>query len=163
LFFHYPENALAWFWLASFVVIGLCLGSFISAIIDRTRKGQSFITTKNKNAARSACPACGHTLQSKDLVPLFSWIVQKGRCRYCRAAIPGFYPLLEISSAAYAVGIFLLLGFSVSAFFFLAAWPFVFSYFFLLVRDKTHHTNLFVSVIFILLVFSLYQILYFYT
>lgn len=47
---------------------------------------------------RSACPHCGERLRIRDLVPLLSWLVHRGRCRFCGAALPLFYPAVEVIS-----------------------------------------------------------------
>jgi leader peptidase (prepilin peptidase)/N-methyltransferase len=46
------------------------------------------------------CPHCGHILQPGDLIPLFSWLWLKGRCRYCKAGISVQYPLVEFGTAS---------------------------------------------------------------
>lgn len=51
---------------------------------------------------RSQCPACGITLQPADLVPLWSWLRARGRCRHCGARLSLWYPLVEL--AAIAIG-----------------------------------------------------------
>ena len=83
-------------------VLGLAFGSFASALIHRIPQGQSAWNIK----ARSACPNCDKTLQAKDLVPLLSWLFSKGRCQYCSAVIPKFYPLLEMFGCVMALTIF---------------------------------------------------------
>ena len=85
-----------------YAILGLCLGSFSSAIAHRTAEGESWIVDKRKGdvqPARSNCPSCGHTLSFFDLIPLFSWIFLKGECRYCHTKIPVRYPLLELTGA----------------------------------------------------------------
>ncbi|MEQ9608585.1 MAG: A24 family peptidase, partial [Kiloniellaceae bacterium] len=52
---------------------------------------------------RSRCEACGHTLGAADLVPLFSWLVLKGRCRHCGARLGTFYLLIELAALGVAV------------------------------------------------------------
>ena len=70
---------------------------------------------------RSACPACGHTLGAGDLVPVFSWLFLRGRCRYCGARIPLRHLLEELLGGAAALlcgarfGTGPLLGFSLPA------------------------------------------------
>lgn len=44
------------------------------------------------------CPDCGHRLSAKDLIPLFSWLALKGKCRYCQRPISTQYPLVELLS-----------------------------------------------------------------
>src|SRR5690606_32843562 len=48
---------------------------------------------------RSRCLHCGHTLAWYDLVPLVSWLVQRGKCRYCGVSIGFFEPLMEVGVA----------------------------------------------------------------
>ena len=45
--------------------------------------------------SRSACPACGHVLTAPDLIPLFSWLFLRGKCRHCKAPISPRYPITE--------------------------------------------------------------------
>ena len=76
------------------VVIGLFFGSFVNCVAYRSVRGESFLT------GRSHCPACGHTLSAGELIPLFSWLIQRGRCRHCGAKISLRYPLAELGCAA---------------------------------------------------------------
>ena len=48
---------------------------------------------------RSACPTCSHTLAWYDLIPIFSWLLLRGHCRYCNAPISPLYPLIELFTA----------------------------------------------------------------
>ncbi len=67
---------------------GLFLGSFLNCIIYRTSIGK-------KPEGRSYCPKCKHTLQTRDLIPLFSFLFLLGKCRYCKKKISLEYPLIE--------------------------------------------------------------------
>jgi leader peptidase (prepilin peptidase)/N-methyltransferase len=58
---------------------------------------------------RSRCPACGTTLRPRDLVPLWSWLALRGRCRYCGSRLGAWYPLVELAAAAIGTVPFLLL------------------------------------------------------
>ena len=69
-------------------VLGLVFGSFASMLSHRLASGGDV------GGRRSACPACGATLSARDLVPLFSWLFLRGRCRHCRAAIGWRYPAI---------------------------------------------------------------------
>ncbi|MEN9413232.1 MAG: hypothetical protein RLZZ342_319 [Candidatus Parcubacteria bacterium] len=73
-------------------LFGLIVGSFLNVVI--LRKGVRGI------GGRSACPHCMHTLSWYDLVPVLSWIVLRGKCRYCAARISVQYPLVELATAA---------------------------------------------------------------
>lgn len=80
-----------------FFLLGLEIGSFLNVCIDRLPRGESIVKPP------SHCEACGHRLAAKDLIPLFSYLWLRGRCRYCRASIPGklFYVEL-VSGVIYA-------------------------------------------------------------
>ncbi len=71
---------------------GLVLGSFINAWVWRTHKGLSVAK------GRSKCPSCKHTLAWYDLVPVLSYLVLRGKCRYCTKHISIQYPLVEAST-----------------------------------------------------------------
>lgn len=111
-----------------FAFLGALLGSFASAIIHRVEAGTSWIfAEKNKTAARSQCPKCHHQLKVIDLIPLFSWLLLRGRCRYCQGKISSFYVALEVLSIVVASVIFIAVGFSIIGFLLLAIWPFILS------------------------------------
>ena len=65
---------------------GLCLFSFVNVLVWRLPRNMNFLTD------RSRCPFCGQTLNWRDLIPVFSWLLLKGRCRYCGEKIPLRYP-----------------------------------------------------------------------
>lgn len=69
-------------------IFGLIIGSFLNALIWRMKAKKSILE-------RSCCPKCKHILGVKDLIPLFSFFWQKGRCRYCQKKISWQYPLVE--------------------------------------------------------------------
>lgn len=72
--------------------IGAMFGSFSSVLIERWHSGKKGILLW-----RSECPQCHNTLTARELIPIFSYIFQWGKCKNCRTKIPFFYPLLEIS------------------------------------------------------------------
>ncbi|HCW31995.1 MAG: type IV prepilin leader peptidase PilD, leader peptidase (prepilin peptidase) / N-methyltransferase [Candidatus Peregrinibacteria bacterium GW2011_GWE2_39_6] len=74
-------------------ILGLLLGSFLSVLIYRLHTGETGIIL-----GRSFCPHCNHRLSAKDLVPLISYLIQGGKCRYCKKKIPWHYPVLELST-----------------------------------------------------------------
>lgn len=89
--------------IAILLVWGLCFGSFVNALVWRIHK-QSKAGKKNKDKysiskGRSMCVDCGHILSAKDLVPIFSWMSQKGKCRYCKKPISWQYPVVEVATA----------------------------------------------------------------
>ncbi len=67
------------------------LGSFCNVVIYRLRSGDSPMR------GRSYCPHCKHELSAADLVPVVSYLLLRGRCRYCRGQISPQYPLVEIA------------------------------------------------------------------
>ena len=63
-------------------LFGSALGSFINVIVNRYNTGLSFFK------GRSICFSCNHKLQTKDLVPILSFLFLRGKCRYCQSKIP---------------------------------------------------------------------------
>jgi len=78
-------------------VLGLVMGSAVTAIAHRVPRGLSWVR------GRSACPSCGHVLTVIDLVPVLSWASTGGRCRYCRVRVPWRYPLTELACGTWAL------------------------------------------------------------
>jgi len=74
--------------------LGACVGSFCSAWLYRTRHGGSIV------AGRSQCTVCKHQLSPIDLIPVVSWLVCRGRCRYCKAKFSWTYLALEVGMGA---------------------------------------------------------------
>lgn len=68
---------------------GITIGSFLNVLIYRLPKKENIVTT------RSHCMSCGYQLKWYDLVPLFSYLVLRGKCRKCKARISVQYPLIE--------------------------------------------------------------------
>lgn len=102
--------------------VGLSLGSFASLLAYRWPRGMRW------TVARSQCPACGHALGPRDLVPLFSWLLSGGKCRYCKAAVSKRYPLLEITAAAMALSAYAAIGWHWPLIPVLCALPFAMAY-----------------------------------
>ena len=80
------------FWLA---VLGAVLGSFLDCAASRWAAGDP-----HPFQGRSRCGSCGHTLGARDLVPVFSFLLRRGRCRYCGARIPARCLVSELAGAA---------------------------------------------------------------
>lgn len=77
-------------------VFGTILGSFINALSYRFNTGRGM-------GGRSKCDTCGHVLGAADLVPVFSYIFLRGRCRFCSARISIQNPLVELTAALLSV------------------------------------------------------------
>jgi len=78
------------FFYALIFIFGLIIGSFLNCVIYRLETSKSFLK------GRSFCPHCNHKLALFDLIPVFSFICLKGKCRYCAKKISLQYPLVEI-------------------------------------------------------------------
>jgi len=71
-------------------LLGLLIGSFLNVVIYRIPRGESIVSPG------SHCPACGHSLRAWELIPVLSFIIQKGQCRNCQASISWRYPAVEL-------------------------------------------------------------------
>lgn len=83
------------FWVMA-LFLGLSLGSFTTCVMYRLPRGISLWRQQN-GSQRSFCPSCDHALQWRDLLPVLSWVMQKGKCRYCGMKISAYYPMVEIT------------------------------------------------------------------
>src|SRR5690606_6942893 len=96
--------------IAVLALLGLCLGSFVNALVFRVH-AQSKLKSGSKkkigkrdvdlsvSRGRSVCIHCGHELAAKDLIPLLSWLLLRGKCRYCHRPISWQYPLVELTAS----------------------------------------------------------------
>lgn len=75
-------------------LIGAAMGSFVGAMTWRIKNKKDFVKD------RSECEYCHHKLEPLDLVPIFSWVFLRGKCRYCKAKIGVTTLILEVSLAA---------------------------------------------------------------
>jgi leader peptidase (prepilin peptidase)/N-methyltransferase len=73
--------------------LGLVLGSFANVVIARVPDGGSVVRPP------SSCPHCGVPIAPRDNIPVVSWLLLRGRCRECGAAISARYPLVELACA----------------------------------------------------------------
>lgn len=92
-------------------IFGLICGSFLNAVIFRLHAHKSFLR------GRSFCPRCGRVLEPRDLIPVLSFILLKGRCRSCQKPISWQYPLVELATG---------ISFSLLYFVFSWSWAFIF-------------------------------------
>jgi leader peptidase (prepilin peptidase)/N-methyltransferase len=95
------------------IFLGLCLGSFVNALVWRIHKQAEIKeshTAQSPNQlealsivkGRSMCLHCGHDLAPKDLVPVLSWLYLRGKCRYCKKPIDDT-PVAELLTALLVV------------------------------------------------------------
>lgn len=92
-------------------IFGLCFGSFLNVVILRAFSGESIVLPPSK------CPNCKHKLAWYDNIPVFSFILLRGKCRYCNEKISIQYPIVELVTGLLFLGLFYKFGLS---------WNFVF-------------------------------------
>lgn len=83
---------------------GTAFGSFLNVLAWRLPRGESLLWPPSR------CPSCGRRLATRDLVPVLSWVLLGGRCRYCGAGIHWRYPLVELLSGLSLVVPYVLVG-----------------------------------------------------
>ena len=103
--FYFPPLFAAYM-LALAFIFGACLGSFVNCIEWRIQNKKGSIL------GRSNCPHCGHKLGFLDLIPIFSYIFLRGKCRYCREKISPRYLAVELVFGFAFAGILAYFGLS---------------------------------------------------
>ena len=78
---------------AMLFLVGACVGSFCNVLIYRIPREEEFVRTP------SHCMTCGHELKWYELIPVFSWLAQGGKCRACKKALSRQYPIVEAMNA----------------------------------------------------------------
>ena len=76
---------------------GLIVGSFVNLVSTRLPKGESIAWD------RSRADCCGTVLSARELVPVFSWLAQRGRCVHCGAKVTARHPVVELAGAGIGV------------------------------------------------------------
>jgi leader peptidase (prepilin peptidase)/N-methyltransferase len=135
------------------IILGLCLGSFLNVIIYRLpiilqtnwrTECENFLKGNSENILsskftlskpRSFCPHCKKALKFFDNIPLISYLILKGQCRFCTTSISYQYPLVEIIASAIAVFLGFQFGFSLHT---IAALIFCYTLFVLTLIDLKH-------------------------
>jgi leader peptidase (prepilin peptidase)/N-methyltransferase len=79
--------------LAPAALFGLLIGSFLNVVAWRLPRGESLVKPRSK------CPGCSTQLKPYDNIPLFSWLVLRGKCRGCGERISARYPIVEAVTA----------------------------------------------------------------
>jgi leader peptidase (prepilin peptidase)/N-methyltransferase len=91
-----------WILLAFSFLVGACVGSFLNVVIYRIPRDKSLVTPP------SSCPACNRHIQFYDNIPLISWLLLLGKCRYCKARISPRYFIIELLTGLVFAGVFML-------------------------------------------------------
>lgn len=81
-------------------IFGACIGSFLNVVIWRLPRGLSIVFPG------SHCPCCGRAVRHYDNVPVLSWLVLRGRCRFCGVRISPRYLCIETVTALMLVGLY---------------------------------------------------------
>ncbi len=98
--------------LILFFASGLIIGSFLNVVIHRFKTKESVVKK------RSYCPHCKKTLKNRDLIPVLSFLLLKGKCRSCKKPISIQYPLVELALALLFLAVYLRFGFSFNTLYF---------------------------------------------
>ena len=79
------------------MILAVVIGSFLGVVVRRLPQGRPIIWS------RSRCEFCQAALTTRDLLPLISWALARGRCRRCGHSLGWFYPAIEIAAAMVAL------------------------------------------------------------
>ena len=83
-----------------FLILGLVVGSFLNVVISR-------FNTNRTLGGRSACMSCQTKLNWYELIPLFSFVTLRGRCRSCSSKISLIYPIVELVTGLMFLGLYM--------------------------------------------------------
>ncbi|MBM3617888.1 MAG: prepilin peptidase [Alphaproteobacteria bacterium] len=97
------------FIIALVIITGLVFGSFVTLASYRLPLDEPI------GGGRSRCPSCKTFLGVAALVPVFSWLFQRGKCRYCEASVSARYPVTEVAQAALFLAVYCVFGISVQS------------------------------------------------
>lgn len=97
------------FWGVYIALMGFAIGSFLNVLIYRMPMNIS------PARGRSFCPACGHTLCFRDLIPVVSFLALRGKCRYCGGRISARYPAVELVNGLVWLMLYMVYGLSLPA------------------------------------------------
>ena len=93
--------AVEWIWLVFIFALGACIGSFLNVVIYRLPREKSLVTPP------SACPSCNTPIRFYNNIPLFSWMLLRGKCPDCKAPISARYFIVELLTALLFGGFYL--------------------------------------------------------
>lgn len=83
---------MTYFYFCFFFILGTIMGSFYNVVGLRLPNGESIISPP------SHCPKCNHRLKATELIPIISFVLQKGKCKNCKDKISWYYPVFEFIS-----------------------------------------------------------------
>ncbi len=89
-------------WLSTLLfvtAVGACIGSLVNVLVYRIPLGVDVVTPASR------CPKCGHKLTWRENIPIFGWLLLRGKCRFCKAKISPEYPIVETIVAVLFGGI----------------------------------------------------------
>ncbi|HIE4215492.1 TPA: prepilin peptidase [Proteus mirabilis] len=91
---------LSWYMPITFFIIGVCIGSFVNVVIYRyplimLQKYNSSFNKISLSYPASHCTVCKNKILKRDNIPVLSWLLRKGRCRYCDTKISINYLITE--------------------------------------------------------------------
>lgn len=103
------------------LIFGLLIGSFLNVVVYRLPIGINHPDSKINlaNPRRSFCPVCEQRLGALELIPIFSFLLQKGKCRRCSSAISWQYPLVELMAALTSAFVVFQFGITIAGGFYL--------------------------------------------
>ncbi|MGN0620595.1 MAG: prepilin peptidase [Porcipelethomonas sp.] len=87
-------------------IFGICIGSFLNVLICRLPNNESIIKRS------SHCVKCGQKIRQRDLIPIVSWLLLKGKCRSCGEKISPRYPIVEAMNAIIYIITFTVMDFN---------------------------------------------------
>lgn len=87
-------------WVAAF---GACVGSLVNVLVYRLPLGLDVVTPSSR------CPNCETRLTWRENIPIFGWLMLRGRCRFCRSPISAEYPIVEAFTALLWAAVFVVL------------------------------------------------------
>jgi leader peptidase (prepilin peptidase)/N-methyltransferase len=96
------------------LLFGLILGSFLNVCIHRIPQKESIIRPP------STCPECKEMIRFYDNIPLVSYVILRGKCRFCKKPIPIRYPIVELLTGLLSVALFIRYGLTTRYFLFFA-------------------------------------------
>ena len=133
-----------------FLCLGACIGSFLTMLTHRLPNKED-IVFKN-----SYCPKCGKKLEIKSLIPIVSYILQKGKCLECGKKISIRYPLIEITNCLMYCVLYVAFGFTFTTLYLCLLFSLLFSIF---IAD-VEHMEIPLHLQFMLLIFAIIYVLF---